>query len=242
LSLWFLLILACAPSPTPQLTVFAAASLTDVLPRIGQDYTARTGQEVDFAFDSSSRMARQLGAGAQADVFVSADAEWMDWATERGAIDASTRINLLSNGLAVVVPVGAERMPRNVDDLRAYPKIAVAGENVPAGRYARAALKNSGVWDDIADQIVAGDDVRTVSAWVGAGVVDIGVVYRTDALANKRLLPVFSLPSESHPPIIYPGAVIARSRHPDHARAFLYFLATGGRVHFAQAGFEVLDP
>ena len=231
----------CMPPDDGSLQVYASSSLTDVMPKIGREWTERTGIPIHFSFDASSRMARQLAYGAQADLYISADQAWMDWATEQGAIDAVTRRDVVGNGLAIVVPTNADRHPRNFDDLATYSTVAIPSENVPAGRYAREALKNLGVWEQIEPNVLSGDAARTVTGWVAAGSVPVGVVYRTEALADKRVWPVLPIPEDSHTPIVYPAAVTTRSRHPEDAEAFLNFFFGPGRVSFAEAGFEMID-
>ena len=166
-------LLACATSPeeappTP-LTVLAASSLTDVLPRVGEAYTAETGVPVTFTFDASSRLAKQLEAGAAADLFLSADAQWIDWAAERSLVRAGSRRDLLGNTLVLVVPAGSAFVPVDAAALEdaALVHLALAGENVPSGRYARESLRALGAWDSVSTRVVDGDSVRTALGWRG---------------------------------------------------------------------------
>lgn len=245
--MWWLLLHACSPeTPPPPATeaihVFAASSLMDVLPKVGEAWSAETGNSVTFTFDASSRLAKQLESGAAADVFLSADEEWMRWAADRSLVGASTP--LLGNSLVVVVPSGSSFVPSDAAGL-ADPRIqhlALAGENVPAGRYARASLRRLGAWDGVSARVVDGDSVRTALGWVAGGEAEAGIVYATDARAQPRVQVAFTFPPDSHPPIVYPGAVTSSSKQPDAATSFLGFCGTGGKALFEEAGFVVLAP
>lgn len=237
-----LLALACAPAGDPPLRVLAAASVSEALTEAAAAFEGDTGRQVVVSLDATSRLAAQLQAGAPADVFVSADEAWMDLLSERGAVDPESRVDLLRNRLVVVVPAQSARGGELVeaDDLLGLERIALAGDTVPAGRYARQALERLGVHDRIEDRIVSGDSVRSVLAWVARGEVPAGVVYATDARVEPRVRVAFTVPESSHAPIVYPAA-LTRSGDPD-AAAFLAFLAGEGRASFEAAGFEVLAP
>lgn len=203
--------------------IYAASSLTDVMPRLADQWQKATGIAVTFNFDASSRLANQIKEGAPADVFISADKEWMDVAAKDALIDPATRRNIATNELVVIVPVTAVT-PFSYDGLK---KLALAGENVPAGKYAESALRKLGVWDQVAKKLVRGDNVRTVLAWVTSGEVPAGVVYRTDALsALTKVRVVARLDPNTHPLIVYPAAVIKRSKQPKDAQAFIDYLQT----------------
>jgi molybdate transport system substrate-binding protein len=236
-----------APEPAPEsepvtITVLAAASLTDVLPKVGELWTAVTGQHATFVFDASSRLAKQIEAGAPADVFISADEEWMDWAAERSLVRTDTRKDLLGNSLVAVVPAGASFVPGSAAEL-VDPRIAhlaLAGESVPAGKYARTTLGTLGVWDGVSARVVDGDSVRTALGWVARGEAEAGIVYGTDARVEPGVQVAFAFPPDSHPPIVYPGAVVKAAQHPEQAAAFLEFLPKGGKDVLRDAGFAVL--
>ena len=244
-----LLALACSLEQAPpaadapvELAVFAASSLTDVLPRVAGAWRRKTGHSVVFTFDATSRLARQLESGAEVEIFLSADKEWMDWADERALIRPETRRDLLGNALVVVVPSGSPFVPRSAEAL-VSPEIAhlaLAGEHVPAGRYARAALSSLQVWDAVSARAVYGDTVRTALGWVARGESQAGIVYATDAQVEPGVQLAFPFPADSHPPIVYPGAVTRRARHPAEAAAFLDFCAREGSGIFEEAGFMVL--
>ncbi len=243
------LVLACAPDPEPEpepaveLVVLAAASLTDALPQVAAAYEARRGVAVTFGFDGSARLARQVEAGAPADLLLTADRETMDRVDP--LLLPGTRRDLLGNALVLVVPAEAAWAPSSPAELAdpALRHLALAGEQVPAGRYARAALDSARVWTAVEPKVVRGDDVRTTLAWVSRGEAQAGVVYATDARIEPSVRVAFGFPPESHPPIVYPAAVVATSGSPDEARAFLDFCASEeGLRLFAAAGFSAPPP
>lgn len=225
----------------PTITVFAAASLTEALQTVAAAWTAQGNPRVTLSFDASSRLARQIEAGAPADAFFSADEEWMSYLDQKGLIREGTRVDLLGNSLVVVVPASSTLPMSAAGDL-ARPEVrhlALAGESVPAGRYARAALTRLGVFASVADRVVSGDNVRSVLAWVATGEAEAGVVYATDARVDARVRAAFTFPADSHPPIVYPAALVAGSRHGKEAAAFLAFCASpAGMALFSAAGFS----
>jgi molybdate transport system substrate-binding protein len=240
-------LIACLPSATgaaePVLTVFAAASLTNVLQEAGDAYTAQTKQPVRFSFAASSALARQIESGAPADVFVSADQEWMDYLQSRGLLQSGTRADLVSNALVLIAPTD-----RRVD-LKIAPGFALAAAlgpdgrlatgdpaSVPVGRYAREALTSLGVWSSVERRLVAADNVRTALNFVARGESPLGIVYVTDALAEPKVRVVDRFAAATHAPIRYPAAAMAGAG-PD-AVAFLRFLQGDvARALFDRAGF-----
>lgn len=241
---------ACAPLPadTPPAVaaeggpvVLAASSLTEALEQAGAAWAATGHPAPRFSFDASSKLAKQVEAGAPADLFLSADREWMDHLDQRGLLEPATRVDLVGNGLAVVLPAASARVVTTPGDL-AQPEVrrlGLAGENVPAGRYARASLKALGAWEGVEDRVVSGDNVRTVLGWVAAGEVDAGLVYTTDARVEPGVRVALTLPAGSHPPIVYPAAVVKGAPHAREAAAFLdYCQSAEGRAIFGAAGFR----
>ena len=236
---------APAAAPPAQLTVFAAASLTDVLQELADDYTRSTGVRVRLSVAASSALARQIEAGATADVFFAADPEWMDYLEQRGLVRAATRHELLGNRLALVAPADSTL---RLEIGQHFPlRAALHGERlatgdpdgVPAGRYARAALRSLGVWDEVADRLARADSVRAALAFVARGEVPLGIVYRTDALVERRVRIVGLFPADSHPPIRYPVA-LTRDAVPG-AQAFVdYLRSPAARLPFGKYGFTVL--
>lgn len=235
-----ILAIAACDSPEPEpvaLTALAAASLTDALPAVAEAWKARGGVDVTFSFDGSSKLARQIEAGAPADLLFSADEDTMDELERQGLLAPGTRRDLVGNTLVLVVPTG-RAAPTSAADLTEVRHLALAGESVPAGRYARAALTAAGVWTQVEPKVVTGDNVRTTLAWVSRGEADAGVVYATDARADPGVTVAFAFPAESHPPIAYPAAVVRRSDHAAEAAAFLAFCASPeATAMFASAGF-----
>lgn len=222
------------------LVVLAAASLTESLSKVAAAWTAKGNPPVTLSFDASSRLAKQVEAGASADLFFSADTAWMDWLAARGLVAPGTRRELFANTLVVVAPAGSPLVLRAPADLGApaVRHLALAGESVPAGRYARAALTALGAWEAVASRVVNGDNVRTVLGWVAKGEAEAGVVYATDAKVEPRVRVAYTFPAGSHPSIVYPAAVTAGARKPKEAVDFLAFCASAeGRAVFAAAGF-----
>jgi molybdate transport system substrate-binding protein len=234
-----------ADSVQPELLVFAASSLTNVLQEVGAAYTKETGQAVKFSFASSAILARQIEAGARADVFFSADLEWMDYLDARSLIKRSTRADVLSNRLALIAPAGS------TIDLKIAPNFPLAAalgtgrlatgdpDYVPVGRYAKSALTTLGVWNDVADRVVRADNVRSALAFVARGEAPLGIVYETDAKADKSVRIVDLFPTSSHLPITYP--VAATSAAKAGAQGFTEYLrGPAAREIFQRHGFITL--
>ena len=226
-------------------TVFAAASLTDALQELSSRYTRESGAKVELSFAASSTLARQIDSGAHADVFLSADQEWMDYLEQRGLIQKATRRDLLGNRLALIAPASsAIQLPIKPK----FPLLAALNggrlatgdpDSVPVGRYARAALTKLGVWDSVADHLVRADTVRSALAFVASGEAPLGIVYETDAQVDKRVRVVDLFPADSHPPISYPIALTSTAN--GQARAFVEFLrGPGSAATFEKFGFKVL--
>ena len=222
------------------IVVLAASSLTETLPVVAAAWTARGHPPVIFRFDASSRLARQIDAGAPSDVFISADRDWMDVLERAGRLAAGTRQDLVGNTLVAVVPAGSGLALASPSDL-ARPEVlrlGLAGENVPAGKYGRAALRALGVGDAVQGRIVNGDTVRTVLKWVATEEVSAGIVYATDARVEPRVKVVFPFPAGSHPAIVYPMAVVKDAAHARDAASFLEACRSPeGRAVFLAAGF-----
>jgi molybdate transport system substrate-binding protein len=225
------------------LRVAAASSLASTLPLVGEAFTARSGQPVITAFEGTSRVVQQLRAGAPADVFFSADSEWMDHAVARGLVQPDTRTNMLGNSLVVVVPTNFPSAPADAAGLTrvTWRPLALANAPVPAGRYARQAFEAAGVWPALKGHVVGGANVRTVLAWVARGESPAGVVYATDAQAEPGVRVAFAVPSDQHDPIVYPAAVTSHAQDPAGAQAFLAFCkGPEAAAIFQAAGFAVV--
>ena len=221
-----------------EILVLAASSLADVLPPIGNAWQEATGTRVRFSFDATSRLAPQAANGAPADVFLSADETWIQWLDERQILDQEQARRVAGNGLAVVVPEG-RRVPLDADALVGISRVAIGGEHVPAGRYAREALMASGVWDSVEGRTVVGGSARGVLEWVARGEVDAGVVYLTDAMSEPAVTTAFVFTPGSHTAIEYWAASLHRSQNPTAAAAFVEHLSSPDVSSvFSAAGFS----
>ena len=229
LALLALLALSTAVRAEQPVRVFAAASLTDALNDIGAEWQKAGHPRPSLAYGSSSTLARQIEAGAPADVFASADLTWMDYLDRRGWVAASTRVNLLGNDLVLIVPKGKQfpvQMKAKFDIAAAFDGKLCTGEPgvVPAGIYARQSLESLGWWQSLRSRIVGTDDVRTALAFVERGECPLGIVYATDAKISDKVEVLERFPDSSHQPIVYPFAAVKDAR--PEAKAFLRFLHT----------------
>jgi len=231
-----------AARPQPELLVFAAASLTDVLEDIGTRYEARTGVRVLFSFAGSNALARQIQAGAPADVFLSANLDRMDELERAGFVRRADRVSLLSNRLAVVVAKTSDLIVTRPRDLERARRLALGDpEAVPAGIYARRWLEGRGLWERLRERVVPTLDVRAALAAVESGAAEAGIVYRSDVAISRRVRVAFEVPADEAPRIVYPAAVLTSSRSRS-ARPFLEHLQSpDARAVFARLGFEPLE-
>lgn len=223
-------------------TVFAAASLTNALNDVGAAWKAKTGKKVRFSFAASSAIARQIEQGAPADLFVSADEDWMNYVANKNLILSQSRTNLLTNKLALIAPADSRttlKVGKNFGLATALGsgRLSMAGPDVPAGKYGQAALTSLGVWKSVEGKTVRGENVRAALQFVARGEAPFGIVYDTDAKVEPKVKIVGLFPAGSHPAIIYPAALIAGPSNPD-AAAFLYFLrGPEAAAVFAKYGF-----
>jgi molybdate transport system substrate-binding protein len=226
-----LAIAPCGHAAEPEkitLTVFGAASLTNVLQDVGDAFTKETSIAVKFSFAASSTLARQIENGAPADIFMSADSDWMDYLQTRQLIQPSTRKDIVGNRLVLIAPANSSVK------LKIEPNFALAAAlgqgrlatgdpgSVPVGRYAEAALTKLGVWNQIEQRIVRADNVRSALTFVDRGEAPLGIVYETDALIDKKVRVVDVFPADSHPPIVYPVALTRTAQ--SAASRFIAFL------------------
>lgn len=233
--------------PAEPLTVFAAASLKESMDAAAEAFRAQTGQPVQVSYAGSSALARQIEQRAPADVFVSADSEWMDWLQQRDLIDPATRADLLGNTLVLVAPAGGDTAPLTLAAgtdllplLGADGRLALAlTGSVPAGKYAKAAFESLGVWDALQPRAAESENVRAALLLVARGEAPLGVVYGSDARAEPRVKVLATFPEGSHPPIVYPVAKLRASAHPQ-ATAFVHWLASPAASEiFREHGFIV---
>lgn len=225
-------------------TVFAAASLKNALDEVGAAY-AKTGGEARFSYAASSAIARQIEQGAPADVYVSADSDWMTYLADRKLIVASSRRDLLTNRLALIAPADSKvaiRIGKGMPLAGALGegRLAVAGPDVPAGKYAKASLSALGVWDSVSGKLAQAENVRTALQYVARGESPLGIVYDTDAKVEPKVRIVGLFPDATHPKIVYPAAVVAASKNPDAAKFLNYMSSPAAGAIFKKYGFTVL--
>ena len=239
IALLALLLTVSGPAHAERVLVFAAASATDALQEAGRAFTQEQGHTVEFAFGASSDLARQAVAGAPADAFLSADTAKMDQVEKAGLVQAGTRVDLLSNRLVVVVPVGSKQQVGSAADLGKLKRVALADPAaVPAGVYAKAWLEKAGIWKELEPRVVPSLDVRAALSAVEAGRVDAGVVYATDAALSKRVRVVLTVPEADGPRIVYPVVALSRGKASAAGAAFVRFLrGDAARRVFEKHGF-----
>jgi len=231
----------CRSSHAEELNVFAAASLTDALEEVAPGFEKSTGHEVVFNLGGSNDLARQIKAGAPADVFFSADEAQMDGLQAEGLVRAQDRVDVLSNVLVTVVPAASAARLSGPGDLRAVRRLALADpQAVPAGVYARTWLESIGLWDELKGRIIPTLDVRAALSAVESGNVDAGIVYRTDAAISKRVKVAFEVPRDQGPAIVYPLAPIAGSRKRATGDLVRYLTSAPAREVYRRYGFVVL--
>jgi len=207
------------PARAAPITVFAAASMKNALDEIARAYETRTGDKITVSYAASSALAKQIEQGAPADIFISADLDWMDYLEGRKLISVPSRYNLVRNRLALIAPAGSAvkltitpRFP--LASALGKERLAMANpDSVPAGRYGKAALQALGVWNDVQAKIASTNDVRSALLLVARGETPFGVVYRTDAAVDPRVRIVDLFPEGTHPPIVYPAALVAETKN-----------------------------
>lgn len=241
----FLLALPPVAARAAEVTVFAAASLNDALNEVGKSWQQKTGHAAAFSFAASSVLARQIENSAGADIFISADSDWMDYLDNRGLIAHGARRNLLGNHLVLIAPGGSAvklTIAPHFDLAGALGggRLAIADpDSVPAGKYAKSALTSLGVWNTVVDHLAQAENVRVALAYVARGETSLGIVYTTDAMSEPKVKIVGTFPDESHAPIVYPAALTKDAK--PTAREFLDFLSgPEARTIFRKDGFVIL--
>jgi molybdate transport system substrate-binding protein len=248
ISAFVLLLAAFSPASAEDktITVFAAASMKNALDDIDAAYTTKTGVKITASYAASSALAKQIEQGAPADVFVSADIDWMDYATAKKTINEPTRVNLLGNSIVLIAPKDSKI--DNVTIAQGFDLAKLAGDgkiatgdvkSVPVGKYAKAALEKLGAWQAAEPKFAMAESVRAALALVARGEAVLGIVYSTDAKVEPGVKIVGTFPADSHPPIIYPVAATATAK-PD-AGGYLAFLRTSAaKTIFEKYGFQFL--
>jgi molybdate transport system substrate-binding protein len=222
--------------------VFAAASLQTALDELGPQIEKATGAHVKASYAASSALAKQIENAAPADIFISADLDWMDYVATRNLIQPASRVNLLGNQLVLIAPANSTVSLTIAPNFKlagalGADRLAVADPaSVPAGKYARAALTSLGVWDSVADKLAAGENVRAALLLVSRGEAPLGIVYRSDAHADPGVKVVDAFPESSHPPIVYPIALTTGAR-PAAAKVVAFLETAPARAVFEQQGF-----
>lgn len=235
-----------ALAQSPDVTVFAAASLKTALDAIAAEYRNDSGKRIAISYAASSALAKQIEQGAPADLFISADLDWMDHLERNKLVRPETRRPLLGNRLVVIAPADQARpLPLEAGALAARlgpGRLATAATTtVPAGRYARAALLSLGLWGEVAGKLAEAENVRAALAYVARAEAPLGIVYESDARAEPRVAIVAHVPETSHPPIVYPAALTTSARGGEPERFLSALTAPPARAIFAREGFTPLD-
>lgn len=234
---------AVRQSPTAEALIFAAASLQTALDELTPAIERATGVHVRTSYAASSALARQIESGAPADIFISADLDWMDYVAQRRLIRQESRVNLLGNQLVLIAPAGR---PVALEIGPRFPLAAALGPNrlavadptsVPAGKYAQAALTALGVWDAVSAKLAPAENVRAALLLVSRAEVPLGIVYRTDAMADSGVTVVDTFPESTHPKIVYPAAITVTAS-PSAAKVLTFLRGTDATKVFVRQGFE----
>ena len=229
-------------------TVFAAASLKNALDDVAASW-AREGRAAPrISYAASNTLAKQIEQGAPADLFFSADLDWMNYAQKQDLIRPDTRVSLLANRIVLIAPKDSTASVGMGPGLDLAPALGASGrlamgnvDAVPAGKYGKAALEKLGAWGGVRDRIAQADSVRAALLLVSRGETPLGIVYATDAAADANVRIVATFPADSHPPIVYPVAVTKDARSPDAAPFLAYLRGPAARAAFERQGFTVLE-
>lgn len=237
------LLLSLSSIAKADITVLAAASLTNALSDIAKQYETKTGIKIKTSFASSSVLAKQIENGISADIFISADSQWMDYLYDKGKIDNTSRRDLLANNLVLITPKGQgfkAQLTKGGQLANSFEGKLCTGETetVPVGKYAKEALEKLGLWNDIKSRIVGTEDVRSALAFVERGECNAGIVYGTDAQISNKVETIAIFPNDSYSPIIYPMALVSQSKQ---AKSFLTYLnETEAWAVFNKYGFKAV--
>lgn len=225
--------------------VYAAASLKNALDELAQRYEAHGEGKVVVSYAASSALARQIENGAPADIFVSADLDWMNYLEKRNLLRAGTRVNLVRNQIVLIASadnkaslVIGPRFP--LATLLGGRRLAMADpDHVPAGKYGKAALAALEIWPSVSRKIARGENVRAALQFVARGEAPFGIVYRTDAMAERNVRIVGAFPADSHPPIVYPAAILAGSKNRGAEKFFVFLKSSEAANIFRKHGFMI---
>jgi molybdate transport system substrate-binding protein len=241
---------ACVPAAQAgdKVVVFAAASLKNALDNVGAAWKADTGKEATISYAASSALARQIESGAPADIFISADLDWMSYLSDKQLTKPDTEVKLLGNRIVLVAPKDSPVqavITANFDlaGLLGDGRLAMGDvKAVPAGKYGKAALESLGVWASIEAKVAQAENVRAALKLVSTGEAPLGIVYATDAVAEPDVKVVGAFPEDSHPPIVYPVGLTAESKNPDAAAFQKYLQSAKAKEIFEAQGFTFLVP
>lgn len=227
-----------------KVTVFAAASLTNALQEIAAQYQQGKDVSIVTSFASSSTLARQIDQGAPADLFISADQKWMDYAIDKQAMVANTRYTLLGNQLVLVAPADSKLGQITIDAQTPWKKLLDGGrlavgdpDHVPAGIYAKESLQKLGAWQSVSPLMARANDVRAALALVERGEAPLGIVYGSDAVASKKVKVVGVFPADSHKPVEYPMAIVKGKQSPAVDAFYDYLKGPQAATIFTRYGF-----
>ncbi|HYM31627.1 MAG TPA: molybdate ABC transporter substrate-binding protein [Candidatus Cybelea sp.] len=248
-ALWTTVFFLCVANVSvfaADLNVGAAASLKNALDEADALFEQSRQTKVTVSYAASPALAKQIENGSPADVFISADLDWMDYLDKKHLINADTRANLLRNEIVLIAPAASSI---KVEIVKGFPLAQLLGAGrlamadpaaVPAGKYGKAALEALGVWNSVSGKLAPAENVRAALLYVSRGEAPLGIVYRTDAAADRGVKIVGTFPPESHPPIVYPIAVTAASANP-MASAYVAFLRSGAAAAaFEKQGFTLI--
>ena len=229
-------------------TVFAAASLKNALDAVKAAWGGDGGKKATISYGASSALAKQIKSGAPADIFVSADLDWMAYLSEKNLTKKDTEVKLLGNSIVLVAPADST-VATEIEDgfdlagLLGEGKLAMANvDAVPAGKYGKAALEKLGAWTAVEGKVAQAENVRAALALVSTGEAPLGIVYKTDAAADKKVKIVGTFPEGSHKPIVYPAAITAESKDDDAAAFLTCMQSAKAKALFEEQGFTVLSP
>lgn len=243
---WLGVAAAAPATAADKITVFAAASMKNALDNVDTAFTQQSGKDVTVSYAASSALAKQLESGAPADVFISADTDWMDYVTKKKLIKSGTVVQLLGNQ---IVLVAAKDKAKPVEIKEGLDLAGLLGDgrlamgqvdSVPAGKYGKAALEKLGLWSSVEGKVAGAESVRAALALVSRGEAPYGIVYQTDAASDPGVAIVGTFPAESHPPIIYPIAITSDSKNKDVAAYFDFLKSSKAAPFFEHEGFTVL--
>jgi molybdate transport system substrate-binding protein len=239
--------LAGVAAQAKDVTVFAAASLKNALDDVAAAWTRETGKKTVISYAASNVLAKQIEAGAPADIFFSADLDWMDYAASKNLIDLKSRVHLLANSLVLIAPKDSNvqvSLQSGIDlaAILGSGRLAMGNvDAVPAGKYGKAGLEYLRAWDGVKDKVAQAENVRAALLLVSRGEAPLGIVYRTDAVSDPNVKIVASFPEGSHPPIVYPVALTKESANADAAELLAFMRSAKAKPLFVGQGFGFTD-